>query len=133
MTDYKVRIYSNEHHAWWGPKYFGYTTDKAKAGVFTTSEVIKRYPKIGFDVTAEDYFVIIDNFGAYTLNYDGIELLSTLIVQKSTFYAVLNECVDRGICFKFEVQDEHCATTLTVDNVIYWNQLLEIKDEVEAD
>lgn len=29
--------------------------------------------------------------------------------------------------------NEHCATTLTVDNVFDWNQLLEIKDEVEAD
>ncbi|MBO7734597.1 MAG: hypothetical protein J6S67_18705 [Methanobrevibacter sp.] len=135
MTDYKVRIYSNEHHAWWAPKYNGYTTDKAKAGVYTMSVIMKRYPEVSFDVTGNDYFVIIDNFGDYVLNYIdlNLEISSILSVPKSTFYAVLNECVDRDICFKFELQDEHCATTLTVDNVFDWSQLLEIRNEVEAD
>lgn len=129
MKDYMVRIYSNEHNAWWRPNYFGYTEDKAKAGVYKMSEVQKKYPKIGFDVTAEDYLAIIDNFGTHTLSYSSQQ---DVTVDKITFYAILNRCVSEDICFKFEVMDEHCETNLTVYNQYDWNQVMIILKEMEA-
>lgn len=33
--DAKVRIYSREHHAWWGEDGCGYSTDIAEAGIYT--------------------------------------------------------------------------------------------------
>ena len=53
----RVKIYSNEHSAWWKSNYFGYTNDESKAGVFEIEEVNKKYPYIDFDTTKEDYLV----------------------------------------------------------------------------
>ena len=50
-------IYSNEHRMWWRPNYCGYTLMQKHAGIFDYDEAIKRYPKIGFDTTEEDFFV----------------------------------------------------------------------------
>lgn len=35
MAGKTVRIWSDEHRAYWGPDYAGYTTLKANAGVFS--------------------------------------------------------------------------------------------------
>ena len=51
-----VKIYSNEHGAWWAPHYCGYT-NSAKAGIFDYEEAIKKYPYIKYDRNDEDYFV----------------------------------------------------------------------------
>ena len=55
----KVKIYSNEHQAWWKPNYCGYTRDESKAGVFEIEDVYKNYGtnQITFDTNKEDYFV----------------------------------------------------------------------------
>lgn len=34
----QVRIWSNEHRAWWGHKAAGYTAEECKAGVYTFAE-----------------------------------------------------------------------------------------------
>ena len=52
-----VRIYSNEHGAWWAPRYCGYRTDPAEAGVFEYGDAKERYPDIDYDRSKEDYFV----------------------------------------------------------------------------
>lgn len=52
-----VKIYSNEHGAWWRPAYCGYTDNKIKAGIFDYDEVVKKYPYIKYDTNDEDYFV----------------------------------------------------------------------------
>ena len=52
-----VRIYSNEHGAWWAPYYCGYRTDPARAGIFRYEDAKGRYPEIDYDESKEDYFV----------------------------------------------------------------------------
>lgn len=52
-----VTIYSNEHRAWWAPRYCGYRTNPLKAGIFRYEEAKAKYPDIDHDVTKEDYFV----------------------------------------------------------------------------
>lgn len=53
-----VKIYSNEHGAWWAPNYCGYTNSK-NAGIFDYEEAIKKYPYIKYGKNDEDYFVDI--------------------------------------------------------------------------
>lgn len=53
----RVKIYSNEHNAWWQHNYCGYTNDESKAGIFEIEEVNKKYPYINFNKTKEDYLV----------------------------------------------------------------------------
>ena len=53
----RVKIYSNEHNAWWNYIYLGYTTNESEAGIFEIEEVNKKYPYIDFDTTKEDYLV----------------------------------------------------------------------------
>ena len=50
-----VRIYSNEHDAWWGDSYCGYTPVRHEAGIFDVKEVQKEYPRLDYDTTKEDY------------------------------------------------------------------------------
>lgn len=54
-----IKIYSNEHSAWWKPDYCGYTNDVYKAGVFDYDDAIKKYPYINYNKNGEDYFVDI--------------------------------------------------------------------------
>ena len=35
---HNVRIWSQEHRAWWRPKYQGYTGDTSQAGIYTFQE-----------------------------------------------------------------------------------------------
>lgn len=53
----RVKIYSNEHNAWWKDNYFGYTNNESEAGIFEIEEVNKYYPYIDFDKRKEDYLV----------------------------------------------------------------------------
>lgn len=55
----KVMIYSNEHKAWWKPYYFGYTQCSKEAGIFDLEEAVKRYPKLDYDTSNEDFLVDI--------------------------------------------------------------------------
>lgn len=55
-----VKIYSNEHGAWWAPNYCGYTNSK-KAGIFDYEEAVKKYPYIKYDKNDEDYFVDVSS------------------------------------------------------------------------
>ena len=55
--DKLVKIYSNEHSAWWRPKYCGYTRNELEAGIFKYEEAKKKYPGIDYDTNKEDYFV----------------------------------------------------------------------------
>ena len=64
----RVKIYSNEHSAWWKYNYCGYTNDESKAGVFEIEEVNKKYPYIDFDTTKEDYLVKFES-----LTYEELE------------------------------------------------------------
>lgn len=52
-----VRIYSNEHGAWWAPRYCGYRDNPARAGVFRYEEAKAKYPQIDYDKSKRDYFV----------------------------------------------------------------------------
>lgn len=54
-----VKIYSNEHEAWWKPSYAGYAQDEKLAGIFDYDEAKKKYPKIGYNDFEEDFFVDI--------------------------------------------------------------------------
>ena len=52
-----VRIYSNEHGAWWEPDYCGYTSSAYRAGIFNYEEAVKKYPDITYNHSDEDFFV----------------------------------------------------------------------------
>lgn len=52
-----VKIYSNEHGAWWRPNYCGYTNDITKAGIFDYEDALKHYPRMSYDKDNKDYFI----------------------------------------------------------------------------
>ena len=52
-----VRIYSNEHKAWWAPGYCGYRDNPMKAGIFRRGEVSAKYPDLDYDKAKDDYLV----------------------------------------------------------------------------
>ena len=64
----RVKIYSNEHTAWWKDNYLGYTTNESEAGIFEIDEVNKYYPYIDFDTTKEDYLIKFEG-----LTYEELE------------------------------------------------------------
>lgn len=56
-----VRIYSNEHGAWWRPYYCGYTNDIAKAGIFEYEDALEHYPRMSYNKEQEDYFIDVES------------------------------------------------------------------------
>lgn len=56
----KVRVFSNQHNAWWRACYNGYTTDIREAGVYDMESFKKDYPYINFNEFNEDYLVAVD-------------------------------------------------------------------------
>ena len=56
----KVKVYSNEHSAWWREDYWGYTENEEEAGIYDYDTFIKRYPDITFNEENEDYLVGVD-------------------------------------------------------------------------
>ena len=74
----RVKIYSNEHSAWWKDNYFGYTNDESKAGVFEIEEVNKKYPYIDFDTTKEDYLVKFESLTYEELQKENQKLKKAL-------------------------------------------------------
>ena len=70
----RVKIYSNEHAAWWEANYCGYTKDESKAGIFEIEEVNKKYPYIDFDRTKEDYLVKFEGLAYEELEKENAKL-----------------------------------------------------------
>ena len=52
-----VRIYSNEHGAWWAPRYRGYRDNPLRAGIFRYEDAKAEYPDLDYDRSKEDYLV----------------------------------------------------------------------------
>lgn len=56
----QVRIYSMEHHAYWGPNRSGYYTDGLAAGIYTFNEAYEATnhcgPEKGITFRSEAYF-----------------------------------------------------------------------------
>lgn len=74
----KVRIYSNEHQAWWRPDYCGYTEDKTKAGIFDYDKAVEKYPYIDYDRSKEDFFIDLKVQPEDLVNYPEAEQLRNL-------------------------------------------------------
>lgn len=83
----RVKIYSNEHTAWWKENYLGYTNNESEAGIFEIEEVNKYYPYIDFDTTKEDYLVKFNK-----LTYE--ELLKENEKLKKDLEIIKNKCVN---------------------------------------
>lgn len=79
----KVKIYSNEHNAWWNYIYLGYTTNESEAGIFEIEEVNKYYPYIDFDTTKEDYLVKFEG-----LTYEELEKENAKLKEVIKFLGV---------------------------------------------
>ena len=45
----RVKIYSNEHTAWWKENYFVYTNNESEAGIFEIEEVFTNNPHYPLD------------------------------------------------------------------------------------
>ena len=76
----RVKIYSDEHNAWWKDNYFGYTNNESEAGIFEIEEINKKYPYIDFDTTKEDYLVKFE-----CLEYEELEKENTKLKEVIKF------------------------------------------------
>lgn len=55
----RVKIYSNEHTAWWKDEFCGYTSDINKAGVYDgLEEIKKRHPYLISATPYDEDFLI---------------------------------------------------------------------------
>lgn len=59
----KVRIFNNNRKQWWASDYFGYTEEKADAGVYDIDHLYKNYglQLMTFDTKRENYLVIAED------------------------------------------------------------------------
>lgn len=75
----KVMIYSNEHKGWWKPYYFGYTQCSKEAGIFDLEDAIKKYPKLDYDTSNEDFLVDVSVEAIDNANpSEALKILETL-------------------------------------------------------
>ena len=106
----RVKIYSNEHTAWWKANYFGYTNNESEAGIFEIEEVNKKYPYIDFDTTKEDYLVKFNKITYEELEKENEKLKKTLeILKKYLYYDNKNHAIKmkevRKSIYNFDYED----------------------------
>ena len=105
----RVKIYSNEHSAWWKDNYCGYTNDESKAGIFQIEEVNKIYPYIDFDTTKEDYLVKFNKLTYEELQKENNKLKKAIKIimkwRKSQMYDLMQNLEDQNI-EGFEILEE---------------------------
>ena len=92
----RVKIYSNEHNAWWKTNYCGYTNDESKAGIFEIEEVNKKYPYIDFDTTKEDYLVKFEFLTYEELLKENQELKDKVKTYEDLLYTIEEEVLEDG-------------------------------------
>ena len=103
----RVKIYSNEHNAWWKANYFGYTTNESEAGIFEIEEVNKKYPYIDFDKLKEDYLVKFECLAYEELEKENRELAETLELYNEKFAGY--ERVKSDLIAKIEELEQQLA------------------------
>ena len=106
----RVKIYSNEHNAWWKANYCGYTNDESKAGIFEIEEVNKKYPYIDFNKSKEDYLVKFEGLTYKELENEN-ELLKEIIRSFFDRGCPLHQYIDKDFGLAIEVDNE-CSTMI---------------------
>lgn len=56
-------IWSIEHHAWWKPKFNGYTNDRNEAGVYSSADAFKvvKSANIGLSDTPNEAMILFED------------------------------------------------------------------------